>query len=75
MAFRLKTYIRVRTESLLDSASLEIKDGTNITVKDKYNRFPPVNFTFPRIFTNENQVIILNIQSDNLGSSIQHCMR
>jgi len=55
--FRLRTYIRVLEESIHDSANVKVsEDCKTIAIKDTHQRFQPVSFNFPYIFTKQLQV-------------------
>ena len=61
MAFKLRTYIRVREYAEAPERCIEINEEcTSIAIRDAHKRFPPVTFNFPKVFTDESQVQLLH---------------
>ncbi len=57
MAFKLRTFIRVRAYDQAPARCIEVnEDGSRIVARDVTQRFQAVTFNFPRIFTDESQV-------------------
>jgi len=59
-SFKLKTVIRVKEYLESPQKCIDVnEEGTQITIKDVSNRFQPVSFNFPHIYTDESQVNLL----------------